>query len=547
MKKYIVSFVLATAVLSWQQAKAQSETDAFRLSQTTPLSGTARFQAMGGAFASLGGDPSSITQNPAGLGVYRKSELSISLEQVKHTNNINWYNNTEQKKASNFYSPNFSAIAFYFDKYSGSGMTFGFNRQNLVRYNRSFKISSGTPVDYSVADYAALITPDNAKPDDLLPRTGYNPYQWSNYSWLSILAYEAGWIKQEDGIYQTVFFYPNKNNQYVPYGPAEAHMNWRERGSVEAYDFTFGFNYKDLSYFGFSLRYTDVDYALASTYTEDFMDDDYLVLGNELWTKGGGFAFSLGTIMRPVGGLRIGLAYFSPTWMVLQDGFYASSTSRYSHAVDDSGNPFPKEKWILKGQTPKDATSSYRLTTPSRFVVGLGYTFDNKGLISFDYELTPYNSMRLRNLQSTSYFSVDNEAIDNHYTLSQTMRVGVEYKPLSKLSLRLGSVLTTTPMKKRDGLTSFEKNTTPILTAGTLPHYMIPTGSLTFTGGIGYKMSRSFYIDLAFVNSNTINHVYSFPTLSDSKGNPIEDFTSPESIRLSENTFKTVVTLGYKF
>lgn len=548
MRKYIATLVLATACWGMQQAKAQSETDAFRLSHTAPLGGTARFQAMGGAFASLGGDPSSVTQNPAGIGVYRNSEISISFDNTSQMNRANWYNNNSKHKTSYFRSPNFSAIGSYYDRYSGNGFTFGFNRQNLARYNRSFKISSGQPIDFSLADYAALITPDQAKPEDLLPRTNFDPYKSSNYSWLSILAYEAGWTqKNKQGAYETQFFYPNRNGNYVPFGPSETHINWREKGSVEAYDFTFGFNHRDRYYFGFSLRYTDIEYALASSYAEDFMDGDYLILGNELWTRGGGFSVSLGTILRPVGGLRVGLAYFSPTWMVLQDGFFASAKSRYSHALDNEGKPVPKDQWILNGKTPKDATSSYRLSSPSRFVVGLGYTFGSQGLISLDYELTPYNTMTLRDMQGESYFSVDNQAIEKHYGLAQTIRIGAEYKPISRLSLRLGSVITTSPMKKGQGLTSFDKNTTPILTAGTLPHYMIPTGSLTFTGGIGYRMSRSFYIDLAFVNSKTINHVYSFPTLSDSKGNPIGDFTSPQSIRLSENTLKTIFTLGYKF
>lgn len=548
MKKYIALFFSALTCLTIQQVKAQSETDAYRLSQTDPLNGSARFQALGGAFAALGGDPSSVTQNPAGIGVFRHSELSIAFGSIAQSSQANWYKNESATKTSNFWSPQFAVVGSFFDRLSGNGFTFGFNRQNLARYNRNFKISSGTPTDFSIADYSALITPDNTPVKDLNPTNSYNPYRESSLSWLSILAYEAGWIQPDNnGVYTTGFYYPDKTGRYVPYGPYESHMEWRERGSVDAYDFTFGFNNKDRYYFGFSLRYTDIDYVLKSSYAEDFKDNDYLVLGNELWTRGGGFSFSLGTIIRPIGGLRIGLAYFSPTWMVLQDGFYASATSRYSHAMDDKGNFLPQDQWVLKGNTPQDATFSYRLSSPSRFVVGLGYTFGNKGLISMDYELTPYNAMKLRSRQGVSYFSGDNEAISKHYTLAQTLRFGAEYKPFSRLSLRLGSVITTTPMAKGNGLTSFETNTTPIFTAGTLPHYIIPTGSLTLSGGIGYKLSSSFYIDLAFSNTKTINHVYSFSTLTDPRGNPIGDFSSPQSIRLSENTLRTTVSLGYKF
>ena len=47
---------------------AQSAIDAYRFSQPD-LRGTARFMGMGGAFGALGGDLSTLSQNPAGIGV----------------------------------------------------------------------------------------------------------------------------------------------------------------------------------------------------------------------------------------------------------------------------------------------------------------------------------------------------------------------------------------------------------------------------------------------------------------------------------------------
>ena len=52
---------------------AQSAIDAYRFSQPD-LRGTARFMGMGGAFGALGGDLSTLSQNPAGIGVYRSNE-----------------------------------------------------------------------------------------------------------------------------------------------------------------------------------------------------------------------------------------------------------------------------------------------------------------------------------------------------------------------------------------------------------------------------------------------------------------------------------------
>ena len=58
-------------------ASAQDITEAYNLSNTT-VQGTARSMGFGNALGSVGGDFSSVSVNPAGLGVYRSSELSFT-------------------------------------------------------------------------------------------------------------------------------------------------------------------------------------------------------------------------------------------------------------------------------------------------------------------------------------------------------------------------------------------------------------------------------------------------------------------------------------
>jgi hypothetical protein len=52
-------------------------TDALRFSRTS-FGGTARFQGIAGANTAVGGDISNINGNPAGLGFFRRSEMTIS-------------------------------------------------------------------------------------------------------------------------------------------------------------------------------------------------------------------------------------------------------------------------------------------------------------------------------------------------------------------------------------------------------------------------------------------------------------------------------------
>merc|ERR1712054_514004 len=72
--KRILTFIM---VLACTLASAQTIDDVLRYS-TENLQGTARFQAMGGAFGALGGDLSALNVNPAGSAVFNYSEIGFT-------------------------------------------------------------------------------------------------------------------------------------------------------------------------------------------------------------------------------------------------------------------------------------------------------------------------------------------------------------------------------------------------------------------------------------------------------------------------------------
>ena len=59
-------------------ANAQNAYDAERL-LSNDLNGTARFVGMGGAMGALGGDMSVMGTNPAGIGIFRSNDFSVSM------------------------------------------------------------------------------------------------------------------------------------------------------------------------------------------------------------------------------------------------------------------------------------------------------------------------------------------------------------------------------------------------------------------------------------------------------------------------------------
>ena len=70
---------------------AQDMFDAMKANRLD-IKGTARYMSMGGAFVSLGGDASSLKDNPAGLGVYRSSEASLTLNYDNIGTRMGWNN-----------------------------------------------------------------------------------------------------------------------------------------------------------------------------------------------------------------------------------------------------------------------------------------------------------------------------------------------------------------------------------------------------------------------------------------------------------------------
>ena len=74
MKNTFLTLALTTLILS---VFAQNATDALRYSSVNYF-GTARSMAMGGAFGAVGADFSVMSTNPAGLGLYKTAEFTVT-------------------------------------------------------------------------------------------------------------------------------------------------------------------------------------------------------------------------------------------------------------------------------------------------------------------------------------------------------------------------------------------------------------------------------------------------------------------------------------
>ena len=116
-------------------AFAQSQMDAHRYAQNE-LGGTARYLAMGGAFGALGGDISVMNANPAGLAVYRSSEVVTTLSLTSTNAKTDWLGSTSDQTKTKV---NFDNIAYV--GYFPTG-----NDEGIVSWNVGFSYNSGETV-----------------------------------------------------------------------------------------------------------------------------------------------------------------------------------------------------------------------------------------------------------------------------------------------------------------------------------------------------------------------------------------------------------------
>lgn len=521
MKKVVsllISFFLVGGGLS-----AQEMMDAYKYS-LSDLHGTARFSSMAGAFGALGGDISSMTANPAGLGIFRSSEVVATMNLSSIKTSANMLGSTSDQSKTKFAFDNIAYVGYFpTGNYDGiKGWNFGFGYNRVKSFARNYQ-TKGSPVS-SLSDYMAALTNDLAKNnsnysgENLWLTDNYNPFN-SGLNHLSVAGYSGGLIGSDSYTVAGGFFNPFS-------GLPQTELTVVERGAIDQYDFALATNISDMVFLGASFVLTDLDYTYSSMYKEDFSNGAYSDLYNSLSTEGNGYSFNVGAIVRPTDYLRLGVAYNSPTWYKLTDYSYVEAGSYIPDDVEIDP--------VYNSPSPTD----YKLRTNDRWIFSVAGIFGQYGLISVDYELNNYGNM---SFSDNDGFKMDdqNEQIKWGVGTSSTLRVGLEAKIDPQFSIRAGGAWASSPFKSyvKDG-------SEEIYTAGTIPHYTVDKGVNYYTVGFGYRFTPQFYADLACVYKVYKEDVYSFSTIFDPELNKTIQST-PASMKTK--TTQVALTFGYKF
>lgn len=408
MRKITTTIIACCLAMATQ---AQTFEDVIRFSRQ-PNPGTARSAAMGGAFTALGGDISATTNNPAGIGVFRKSELSFT----PLLNFAKTEASGEKMNKTAFQMGGLGGVlSLYSPAFNWKGINIGFYYNNLNNFNRTTR--QIVPIsDNSFTDILA-ITSGNLAPDQL---NGFT----------TGLAYDAFLINNdpETGYYYSILGADEDVAQV---------KDIEEKGYQGEYTIAFGTNFKDKLYFGASIGIQSICYKMTSQFQEapDLNSPsglDYYQFLEYKKMNGVGTNIKLGVIYRPIPELRIGAAIHSPTWFSMN---YTMSTAIDSYFITP---PEGEEEYNFRTPSYDDLNIDYDMRTPWRATAGLATVLGQRAIISADYEFIKYTNACLKNASDNYSYQGENDAIKFYLHPTHNFRTGAEIRANSIVSLRAG-------------------------------------------------------------------------------------------------------------
>lgn len=479
-------------------------TDLAQLSQTHVF-GTARVMGMGGAFTSLGADLSSMSLNPAGLGMYRRNEISLTplvpMAKASTAGTASWKGNSKSQFA--FANVGVALNVFESSRSSLTSLTLGIGMNRIADFNSRYSYKTDTP--YAGGSVWAPTIADIF--GQQLGQAGIFPngndelgYNVNPYYWPAVLGYNGFMISRH--------FYTDPETQeekptYVPdcIGSNASILHYMDvvnSGSINEFTISAGANLNNIVYIGATIGIQSVHKATGVYYGEDYRYDhgpaansagdlletqlDYADLYQKSVLDGSGVNFKLGVTVRPIESLRIGVAFHTPTYYSLERSYYGDITTQmYNNAtekteINQDGTPYQDDM----------GSNSWCFTSPARLLFGISYTFGNFGLITVDYERDWYNGIRVKNTPDgfEPYPEEYKAEFKQAFQGTNTIRAGVEFKPLPTIALRVGAGYTDSMFKNRE-------------------HYY--DSPLTYetryiTAGVGFNLSRYVTLDLAYQN-----------------------------------------------
>jgi len=504
-----LKYWLGLAFTSWaSHAFAQTEIDALRYSQLQ-FGGGARTLGIGGANTALGADVGNLSSNPAGLGLFQRSEVSVTpgFGVANTSSALQGGSGSNTDSRNSLHIGNVSLI--FTNRRPDSDNTsdwragsFGVGVTRINDFNQNFNYSGTVGEQQSFFQRLREPRISNQEID--------KQYRDNAYVDLDALAYGAYLtnLENNDGV-STV----SRN------GPITQRESTLSSGSQSQYDFAYGASYRDKFYLGGGIGIVSTRYDMTRDFYETTADlnayqRDYLQ------TRGTGINARIGAIYRATDRVRIGASVQTPTWFRLTDTYSSQVTGTFTppRGIEDANGNIIET--IAGGNAGTGSQQfSYNLTTPFRANGGVAVLLGKYGFLTGDVEYVDYSQPRFRdnataNGTTAGYdYSGTNQYISDIYRSTVNLRFGAEAR-YDIFRFRLGYARYGDPYRAND----FDRT----------QNY--------YTVGLGMRQN-SFFLDVAGVY-RTANDYYS-PYLLDAGDQPV--------VSIEANRFTTSLTIGTTF
>ncbi len=508
----------AMSLMATSLINAQTYEDVLRYSQPQ-YSGTARSVGMGGAFGSLGGDFSSLSINPAGIGAYRSSEFSFTPAITLNKTESN-FNNLGTTTLTNVPTEdNKSKLAINQIGYVGTYRPMRETTKGLVSTHFAIGYNRNNNFNYRSMAYARNVS--NSMTDMFVINADYSDPTY--LSGATGLAYDAYLIDLEDPDSGDLFY----TNYFLADDKVHQTRIIEKDGYSGEFNFTFGANISNFVLVGGSLNINLLNYKEDSNYFEEFSEDNAAVgstdpnfnhfsLSDYLNASGAGMNLKLGVILTPTKGLRVGLAYHTPTWYSIEEEYGSRIDGVFYNTIDDIGSN--------KTYAYYDGEYDYKFQTPDKLVASASYILGKWAIFSVDYERINYANAKFKasvdDWNDITIINEQNEIIKDIFTTANNFRAGAEFRLNKQFSLRGGYALQASPYKEDPKDNEIK----------------------SISAGLGYRFNNYFF-DVAYkLSSYNINYYnYNWDSSYD------QYIGAPPIVKTDVKDNNIVFTFGVKF
>ncbi|HCK05108.1 MAG TPA: hypothetical protein DHV98_01730 [Flavobacteriaceae bacterium] len=415
----LVFFILLNSN-SWSQITQ----DYLQFSQLDPF-GSARIQAMGGAFHALGGGVSSLHFNPAAsaVNINSKVDFGLTIGGRKTKSNFSGSQNSSKDNYFDFGHAGGVIVAEQINENSPwRKISFGFSMATLKNFDQSIAVSGNT--DFGLSNYFS----DRAQGTTLSElQLGSGETLGSAYAYLGntlgrgaqlgLLAYQAYLINPVNEA--------NNNINYVSAVNDLRRQNTFQElgGSMRQFNLNIATQYGDDLFLGLNINSHILRYTRSNIVSESSVAANSPLQGLTYRsferTDGEGFSVQAGAIYTPGDHWRMSLSYDSPTWWQLTEESTESLSS--SFIINQGLENYSMDPDVRNYYEP------YRLRTPGQWNAGLAYVFGPQGLISASISHKDYSAGAFNN-NGSEFFQSANAHVQRLYDQSISAKIGGEYR-----------------------------------------------------------------------------------------------------------------------